>query len=108
MYSIFIFMKIYFQQMVLIKKSLSHSSMEENLDFDISLLFLLLCKRLQEERVGGDKSKEIAPLLAGIFTGAVLILQLSNSSTALFTAMALQAKSSKSFMLLCLFRLVGV
>ena len=37
--------------MVLMKKSLSNSSMEENLDFDPSLLFLLLCNRLHEERV---------------------------------------------------------
>ena len=94
--------------MVLMKKSLSNSSMEKNLDFDPSLLFPLLCNRLHEERVRGDRSKEIAPLLTGIFTGAVLILHLSNSSTALLTAMALQAKSSKSLMLLCLFRLVGV
>jgi len=91
------------------KKSLSSSSIEENLEA-LSLLLLLLWRRLQEERLSGERSKEIVPLLPGISIGAVsiLLLDLSTSSTALFTAMALLVKSSKSLMLLCFWRLVGV
>merc|ERR1712013_716577 len=91
------------------KKSLSSSSIEENLEA-LSLLLLLLWRRLQEERLSGERSKETVPLFPGISIGAVsiLLLELLSSSTALFTAMALFAKYSKSLMLLCFWRLVGV
>ena len=95
--------------MVLMKKSLPSSSMEENFE-NLSLLFLLLCRRLQVEREGGEISNKMVALLTGISTGAVpiILLELSSSSTALLTAIALLAKSSKSWILNCLLRLVGV
>merc|ERR1719245_1267419 len=95
--------------LLLMKKSLSSSLMEENLEA-LSLLLLLLWRRLHEERPSGERSKDTVPLLIGMSTGAVSILwlELSISSTALLTAITLLAKSSKSLILLCLCRLVGV
>ena len=92
------------QWIVLIKASGSTSLMEQNL-WKSSLLLLLLDIRPQFERLGGERSKEKAALLTwtGLLLSVMLLLP-----TALLTAMALLAKSSRSLMLVCLLRTVGV
>ena len=95
------------------KKSVSNSSIERNLENN-SLLFLLrLCSRLQLEKSTGERLKERAGRLPlGISNGSVLDGlngDMTAGSIALLTSMILFANSSRVRRLSwCLLRSLGV